>query len=106
MTFENFKIEKMPDKEFRVGKISPVDLLAISTTIDFNNFKTQQVLVNFCLEHAEVKVGESWQPVKVKDKDVYQPMGIENDLPALTQVWQYMLENVIVKSFTNSSESK
>ena len=69
MTFENFKIEKMPDKEFRVGKISPVDLLAISTTIDFNNFKTQQVLVNFCLEHAEVKVGETWQPVKVKDKD-------------------------------------
>ena len=104
MTYEEFKIDAMQNT-FRVGKISPVDLMAITQTIDFEKFETNKVLITFCLENAEVKVGETWLPVKVKNKDVYQPMGIENDFLALNQIFLWMMENVIAKTFTKSSES-
>lgn len=106
MTFEQFEINSRKGATFRVAKISPVDLLAITQTIDFENFKATKTLINFCLENAEVKVGEKWLPVKVKDKDIYQPMGIENDFTALNEIFVWMLENVITKTFTKSSESK
>ena len=105
MTNEEFKIEALPEITFRVAKISPVDLMAITTMIDFEKFETNKTLINFCLENAEVKMGEKWMPVKVKGRDVYQPMGIDNNFLALNQVFLWMLENVITKTFTKSSES-
>lgn len=105
MTLEEFKIDAMPNTDFRVKKISPVDLMAITASIDFDKFETNKSLITFCLENAEVKVGETWQPVKTKGRDVYQPMGIESNITALNQVFYWMMENVIAKSFTKSSES-
>ena len=105
MTFEQFKIESMPNHTFRVAKISPVDLMAITQTIDFEKFETNQALIKFCLENAEVLMGEKWMPVKTKNRDVYQPIGIENNMLALNEIFLYMMENVIAKTFMKSSES-
>ena len=104
MTHEEFKIESMQNT-FRVGKISPVDMMAITQTIDFEKFDTNKALITFCLENTEVKVGETWLPVKAKNREVYQPMGIDNNFLALNQIFLWMLENVITKTFTKSSES-
>ena len=105
MTLQEFKIESLPTYTFRVAKISPVDLMAITTTIDFEKFETNKTLIGFCLENAEVLMGEKWLPVKVKGRDVYQPMGIESNLIALNEIFIWMMENVIAATFTKSSES-
>ena len=105
MTFEEFKIESLPNNTFRVAKISPVDLMAITQTIDFEKFEANKTLITFCLENTETLMGEKWLPVKVKGKDVYQPMGIETNFIALNQIYLWMMENVIGKTFMKSSES-
>lgn len=105
MAYEEFIIESLPDHAFRVAKISPVDLLAITQTIDFDRFEANQTLVRFCLENVETLMGEKWLPVKVKGKDVYQPMGIESNFDALNDIFLWMMENVIAKTFTKSSGS-
>lgn len=105
MVNQEFRIDSLPDREFRVGKISPVDLMAITQTIDFDKFEANQTLVRFCLESCEAKVGEKWMPVKAKGRDVYQPMGIESDLVALNEIFLWVMENVIAKAFTRSSGS-
>ena len=105
MTMQEFTIENLPNQTFRVAKISPVDLMAITTMIDFDKFETNKSLITFCLENTEVKMGNTWQPVKVKGRENYQPMGIENDFISLNQIFVWMMENVIAKTFTKSSES-
>lgn len=105
MTHEEFKIESMPDRLFRVAKISPVDLLAISQTINFDNFDANRALNAFCLENAETLVGEKWLPVKMKGRDVYQPVGIDANFVALSEIYYWMLQNVVAKAFTKSSGS-
>lgn len=105
MTYQEFNIEAWPTHIFRVGKISPVDLMAITATINFEKFETNKTLIAFCLENAEVKVGEKWVSVKSKGREVYQPLGIENNFDALNEIFLWMMENVIGKTFTKSSES-
>ena len=105
MTHREFEIEEMPGQKFRVAKISPVDLMAITQTIDLERFEANQALIRFCLESAEALVGEAWMPVKVKGRDVYQPMGIESDFLALNAVFMWMMQNVVYQVFTRSSGS-
>lgn len=105
MTNQEFTIDSRKGTKFRVGKISPVDLMAITTMIDFEKFETNKTLITFCLENAEVLVGEKWLPVKTKGREVYQPLGIEGDFVALNEIFIWMMENVISKTFTKSSES-
>lgn len=105
MTLQEFTIDSLPEQVFRVAKISPVDLMAITQTIDFDKFETNKTLIAFCLENTEVRMGEKWMPVKVKGRDVYQPMGIESNFIALNEIYLWMMENVISKTFMKSSES-
>lgn len=105
ITNKEFKIDSYEKSTFRVSKISPVDLVAISQSIDLDRFENNKTLINFCLESLEVEVGNTWLPVKTKNREVYQPMGIENNLIALNELYLWVLENVIFKTFTKSSES-
>lgn len=104
MEQKEFKI-KSREETFRVGQISPVDLLAISTQIDFENFNMTKILIQFCLENTEVKMGEKWIPVKTKGRELYYPKDIVNDLIAMNEIFTWMMENVIVAVFQRSSES-
>lgn len=104
MIQKEFKIESRKE-DFRVGFISPVDLLAISTQIDFENFKMTRTLYKFCLENTEVKIGEKWVPVKSKDRDVYFPKDMAEDYVAMNEIFTWMMENVITVVFQKSSES-
>ena len=104
MEQKEFKLDSR-EEQFRVAKISPIDILAISTQIDFENFKMTKTLMQFCIENVEVKMGEKWLPVKVKDKEIYQPKDIVNDFVALNEIFIYMMENVVTAVFPKSSES-
>lgn len=98
-THKEFNIESYPNITLRIAKISPVDLLAITGQLDFENFKQSKTLINFCLENTEVKQGEAWFPVKVKDKDFYSPVGIEDNIKALNEIVSYLITEVIEKVF-------
>lgn len=100
-----FKIESRKE-QFRVGKISPIDMMAISTQVDFENFKMTKTLMQFCIENVEVKIGEAWLPVKMKDKEIYQPKDLPNDFVALNELFIWMMENVVTAVFPKSRESK
>lgn len=104
MKQQEFTIENLPDLQFRLMKISPVDLLAMTTQLDFDNFKKTKVLYTFALENIEVKQGEKWLPVKVAGKEIYTPTEIEDNLIALNQLADWFLDNVVTKSFTESSK--
>ena len=104
MEQKEFKLNSRQE-QFRVAKISPIDILAISTQIDFENFKTTKTLMQFCIENVEVKIGEKWLPVKTKEREIYWPKDIENDFVALNEIFIYMMENVVTAVFPKSSES-
>lgn len=106
MTNEEFKIDSMPERQFRIGKMTPIEVLAISTQINFENFKMTETLITFAVEHTEVKIGEKWMPVKVKDKEIYQPTEISKNLPALNEIFSFVMEKLVAEVFPNSVESK
>ena len=91
-------------EQFRVPKISPIDLLALQMQTDLENFTQTKVLFTFALEHIEVKMGEKWTPVKTANKEIYMPFGIEDDFNALNELCGYFLTNVVTKVFPKSSE--
>lgn len=103
LEYKEFTVESSKEL-FRIGKISPVDLLAITTQVNLNSFEQTKVIFTFALEHIEVKVVETWLPVKTKDRDIYQPKGIENKLVVLNDLVTYFLNEVIAKTFTQSSK--
>lgn len=99
-----FTVDSYKDTTFRTTKISPVSLLAISTQINFDKFEQTEELIKFSLEHLEVKIGEQWFPVKVKDKDVYMPTDIESNLLVLNDLVTWFLVNIISRAFQKSNE--
>ena len=103
MKLQEFKITN-DDNLYRIGKITPIELLASSTLIGGENLNMTMDLFKFALEHAEVKLGEKWFPVKAKDAEVYSPNGIENNMLALNEIAKYIFKEAIVKSFTKSNE--
>ena len=103
-THKEFKIDSMKDTQFRVAKVSPVDMLAISYQVNLENYQMTKMTLLFALENVEVKQGDTWLPVKVKGREVYQPLGIQNNFVALNEIFMYMLTEVITKLFPSSNE--
>lgn len=100
MEQKEFTIETRKDNLFRIAKIEPTEILALGMTMDFNEFKQTVDTMNYALEHIEVKMGDNmWTVVKQKNRNVYMPMGIEDDLKSLNQLIQYFIEEVLSKVF-------
>lgn len=100
-----FEIKALPGVTFREANVSPVDLLAIATQVDFDAFKKTKELFAFALEHVEVEVESKWFPVKYPGREVYMPFGIEKNLIALNELCEWYISNVIAEVFTGSAES-
>lgn len=94
-----FTIKSRPDNNFRIGTIKPTEILALSMTVDLDDYKKSQELFTFALEHTEVKMGDNWTPVKAKDREVYMPMGIEKEIISLREIIEVFLNEVIAKAF-------
>ena len=52
------------EKEFRIKKMNAVELLALRSQIDFEDYNSTKTLYNTLLENMEVKINEKWLPVK------------------------------------------
>lgn len=99
-----FEISKMPGTLFREMKVSPVDILALSTQVDFEQFSKTKELIQFSLEHVEVQIGDQWFPVKQPGRDVYMPIGLEKKFGAMNQICNWYMDNVVGEVFTDSVE--
>ena len=99
-----FKLTERPDLQFRTKDVSPVKMLALQTILDFNNFEKTEALFTFILENVEVRIKDSWMPVKEKGRDLYYPVGIEKDMKTLMAVSTYYLNNVVSPLFTQSNK--
>ena len=56
------------------------------------------------LEDEGIKAVDLTSKVKAKDREVYFPIGIEEDYIALSQLNEYMINEVLYQAFTNSSK--
>lgn len=99
-----FTVKSLSDFTFRDMDVSPIDLLAISTQIDFDAFSKTKEIFTFALEHLEVKVGDKWFPVKTKGREVYMPMTLQKNVMAISELCQWYVENVIIPVFPQSAE--
>lgn len=99
-----FNIRSIPDVKFRTTYSSPVELLALSAQLNFDEYKPTLSLFKYSLEHLECNINNVWLPVKVKDKDVYMPATLETNLAALNELCEWFFNNVLVAGFPVSAE--
>ena len=99
-----FRIKTRPDYELMIPKVSPVDILALTTQMDFESYEPTKVFYNFALEHTQIKVGEKWFPIKYPGREVYMPSEIEDDLASLNEIIEYFLREIIMPAFPKSEE--
>lgn len=100
-SYQEFNIERRKE-QFRIGYISPIELLSIGTQIDFDKLEKTQTLMAFVFEHVEVKILDTWTALKMKGKEVWMPIGIEKDLMALNEIFDYVVRELIDVVFPNS----
>lgn len=99
-----FTIKSFAGVTFRTTKVSPVDLFALSSQLNMTNMAQSKEVATFALEHLECKISEKWVPVKTKDMDVYMPIGLEENLVAITELITEFINKVVAPAFTKSSE--
>lgn len=105
MEQKEFRI-KSYDGEFRIKKMNAIELLGIRSQIDFDNLDSAIEFFKIALEHIEVKIGNDWVPVKMKNREVYLPDGLENDIMAVNELTNYFTKEFLMPVFLKSSESK
>lgn len=101
---QEFKIKSKPEYLFRIKKMSPIKLLAFQSVINFDDMKKTEQMFSIILENIEVKIKDSWLPVKEQGRDVYYPIGIEENLNTLMELSTYFLNEVIKPLFQKSGE--
>lgn len=89
---------------FRIKKMNAIEVLALRSQIDFENFDKAFDAYMTILEKLEVKVADSWVPVKEKGKNIYFPMGIEDNLPAIEELLNTFTYKYYLPLFKKSAE--
>ena len=101
-----FEIENLKEYKFREAKVSPIDILALSGIFNPGNFDSMRIVYKFALEHIEVEINGKWTIVKVPDREVYMPLDLENNLPALNELSMWYVNNVMSRVFPASEGLK
>ena len=102
MMNKEFKL-KGYDVLFRIKKMNAIEILAMRSQIDFDSVDKAINTINLALENVEVKCDESWLPVK--DRDSFLPVGIENDVKAIDEIFSVFF-NELKAVFQQSKTSK
>ena len=97
-----FKTKAKPDAQFRFKDISPVKMLALQTSIDFDDIEKMEKMYGFILENTETCIAGTWTPVKEKGRDVYYPVGFEKELDVMMEICMTFFNEVLKPVFTKS----
>ena len=100
-----FKIKSL-ENDFRIKKMNALEALALRNVIDFDNFETTLKMLNVVVEHIEVKCGDNWLPVKETGRDIFFPIGIEENVLALNEIVNVFLNDYFKPLFRKSDASK
>ena len=99
---ENLKIKS---NEFRIRKMNAIEVISFRSLMDFKTLDGVSSFFKTVLENIEVKIGDEWLPVKEKNREVYYPNGIENDIKAIDKLLNYF-QGYLGEVFTQSSTLK
>lgn len=99
---ENLKIKS---NEFRIRKMNAIEVISFRSLMDFKTLDGVSSFFKTVLENIEVKIGDEWLPVKEKNREVYYPNGIENDIKAIDKLLNYF-QSYLGEVFTQSSTLK
>lgn len=91
--------------KFRIKKMNVIELMAIRSTMNFDDVDKLQQTYNNMLERIELQVGDKW--LQVKQGDDYYPAGLENDFELTQDLITFFLsylKSVFQKS--NASTAK
>lgn len=100
-----FKIKSLGN-DFRIKKMNALEALALRNVIDFDDFETTLKMLNVIVEHIEVKCEDTWLPVKETGRDVFFPVGIEDNMLALNELVNVFLNDYFKPLFRKSDASK
>lgn len=100
-----FKIKAL-DADFRVKKMNAIEALALKNVLDFDNYETTVKVFKIILEQLEIKVGDVWLAVKEKDREVYLPAGINENVFAVNELIDKFLTDYLKPLFRKSGASK
>ena len=99
---ENLKIKS---NEFSIRKMNVIEVISFRSLMDFKTLDGVSGFFKTVLENIEVKIGDEWLPVKEKNREVYYPNGIENDIKAIDKLLNYF-QSYLGEVFTQSSTLK
>lgn len=83
---ENLIVDK---NEFRIKKMNAIEVLALQTVFDVDDYSKVLACFETILEKIEVKIGEQW--VTVKDGNNYYPVDIENNIEVIKELVAYFM---------------
>lgn len=96
---------KINGNEYRIKTMNAIELMALRSQIDFDNYEKVLKMYEIMLEKLEVEVNGKWLPVKTPGTKIYVPSGLENDVDTTEKLIMFVME--YVKSvFTKSDVSK
>lgn len=100
---EEFTIEDY-DYTFRVAKMNAIEILALEMQLNFKDINQSQVAIESVLERIEVKVGDKWVAVKMKDRQVYTPSEVEEDVKLIAKLMTKFTKEIMNPVFQKSEE--
>ena len=75
--------------EFRIKKMNAIEVLALQTVFDVDDYSKVLACFETILEKIEVKIGEQW--VTVKDGNNYYPADVENNVEIIKELVSYFM---------------
>lgn len=89
---------------YRIRKMNAIEVLALQSQVDFENFETTKNCYYTLLEMLEVNAIDKWLPVKTPKQDIFYPANIENDITAIQTLIKFVLD-YLKEGFQKSNES-
>lgn len=105
MEQKEFQIKNYEQYTFRLKKINAIEIFALKTQLRFTNVDDTTNVINSIFERIEVKAGNTWLPVKLKDNDVYTPDVLEEDVEFVSSLMNKFIE-MVNEVFQKSRELK
>lgn len=90
---------------YRIKSMNALEVLALKTCVDFDNYESTLNMYNVLLDKIEVQIIDKWLTVKEKDSNVFCPAEAEHDIDLLQELITFIME-YIQQVFPKSNGSK
>lgn len=100
---------KINGNEYRIKTMNAIELMALRSQIDFDDYEKVLKMYEIMLEKLEVEINGKWLPVKTPGTNIYIPSGLENDVETTEKLIMYVMEyvkSVFMKSDVSKKEQE